>query len=175
MPNVCSVDSVPSGGENDSQPLPIGGHLHHFYSQWEASTTDAWTLQTIRMGLTLEFTSRPPSRFIQCLLPSNLSKQALMEAEIQHLLQIQAIEPVPPEHQGTSFYSIFFLLPKSSGGHRGILYLKQLNQFVTYHKFRMESLHSHQHSPPTVPCPVSLPSDRRDQRSGFALAKSSSL
>lgn len=65
-----------------------------------------------------------------------------MEAEIPHLFSIKAIEPVPVSQEGTGFYSTVFLVPKSSGGHRGILNLKYLNQFVLYCRFKMQSLRS---------------------------------
>lgn len=39
-----------------------------------------------------------------------------MEAEIQHLLDIKAIEQVPAEQRGCGYYSILFLVLKSSGG-----------------------------------------------------------
>lgn len=65
-----------------------------------------------------------------------------MEAEILHLLSIRAIEPVPPEHQGSGFYSILFLVQKKSEGYRAILDLKRLNIHIRYRHFKMHSLHS---------------------------------
>lgn len=65
-----------------------------------------------------------------------------MEAEIQHLLDIRAIEQVPVDQRGCGFYSILFLVPKSSGGQRAILNLKDLNLHVKYQKFKMQSLQS---------------------------------
>lgn len=55
-----------------------------------------------------------------------------MDAKVQHLLDIKAIEPVPVGQEQTGFYSILFLVPKSSGGCREILNLKQLNKFILY-------------------------------------------
>lgn len=102
---------------SDSQPaFPIGGRLQHFYHQWESSTTDAWVLQMVKLGLTLEFHSSPLNRFIQCPVSRLPTKRGLMEAEIQHLLDTRAIEAVPKDQEGTDFYSILFLMPKSSGG-----------------------------------------------------------
>lgn len=65
-----------------------------------------------------------------------------MSAEITHLLDIKAIERVPRDQHGTGFYSVLFLVPKSSGGCRGILNLKQLNLMVLYCRFKMHSLRS---------------------------------
>lgn len=92
---------------SDSQrAFPVGGRLQHFYHQWESSTTDAWVLQTVKLGLTQP--SSPPNRFIQCPVSCLPAKRGLMEAEIQHLLDTRPIEPVPKDQEGTSFYSIFF-------------------------------------------------------------------
>lgn len=68
------------------------------------------------------------------------SKRALMEAELCHLLAIQAVEPVPPEHRGSGFYSIIFLVQKKSGGCRAILVLKCLNVHIRYRLFKSSVL-----------------------------------
>lgn len=65
-----------------------------------------------------------------------------MEAEIQHLLAIQAIEPVHLQHQGFGFYLILFLVQKKSGGCRAILDLKNLNVHIKYKRFKMQTLHT---------------------------------
>lgn len=65
-----------------------------------------------------------------------------MDLEIQHLLEIEAIELVPEDQIWTRFYSILFLVTKSSGSWKGILNLKQLNLHVLYHRFKMHSLKS---------------------------------
>lgn len=59
------------------------------------------------------------------------------EAEVQHLLDINAIEPVPTGQEGRGFYSILFLVQKSLGSWRGILDLKQLNTYIVYRCFKM--------------------------------------
>lgn len=71
----------------------------------------------------------------------NIGKRNLMEAEVQHLLDINAIEPVPTGQEGRGFYSILFLVQKSSGGRRGILDLKQYT-YIVYRRFKIQSLQS---------------------------------
>lgn len=66
-----------------------------------------------------------------------------MDAEIQHLLDICTIEPVPVEQRGTGFYSLLFLVAKRSGAWRGILDLKALNKYIKYRQFKMHSLRSY--------------------------------
>lgn len=77
--------------------------------------TNAWILRTIHFGLTLEFHSSPPTRYIQCPVPFHPVKKHLMDFEIQYHLDIEAIEPVPKNQEWAGFYSILFLVPKSSG------------------------------------------------------------
>lgn len=96
---------------------------------------------TTSLGLSIEFIGCPPSRFLRCLIPTSPDLD-LLTTEISHLLTIRAIESVPPSQHRTGFYSVLFLVPKSSGGWRGILNLKHLNLSVLYHRFKMHSLRS---------------------------------
>lgn len=155
IPDASSPPSIPfeevlqdlSAGGSDSLPeIPIGGRLQHFHHIWESSSVETWILQTARDGLTLEFVSYPPNRFVQCALPYLLDKYRLMQLEISHLLEIQAIEQTgrddSGEQEGTGFYSILFLVPKSSGGWHGVLKLRHLNLYISYRRFKMSSLWS---------------------------------
>lgn len=63
-----------------------------------------------------------------------------MEHAIQNLLDIRAIEPVPPGQWRRGFYSILFAVPKRSGGWRAILDLKVLNKHLIYRRLKMYSL-----------------------------------
>lgn len=76
---------------------PIGGRLSLFANQWEATTTDTWVLNMVRLGLTLEFLSMPPKFIIRCPISRDRTKRGLMQAAAQHLLDIQAIQPVPED------------------------------------------------------------------------------
>lgn len=107
-----------------------------FSHQWELTMIDAWILQTVWLGLTLEFSSTPQTFH-----------------SMSHVIQPREAAPdvcgnptssAHPHYRASShqtswtgFYSIFFLVPKSSGGWRGILDLKELNKHITYHKFKM--------------------------------------
>ena len=44
-------------------------------------------------------------------------------------------------HQTGEFISNLFLVGKKDGGHRPVINLKHLNQFVPYQHFKMEGLH----------------------------------
>lgn len=75
----------------------------------------AWVRRTVTSGLTIEFIGCPPNRHVHCPLLS-LEKDQLLRREILHLLQIRVIEPVLLDQQGMGFYSVLFLVPKTSGG-----------------------------------------------------------
>ncbi|XP_013923000.1 PREDICTED: uncharacterized protein LOC106549784, partial [Thamnophis sirtalis] len=96
-------------------------------------------LNTVHHSLTLKFLSFPPRTFVHCPIPTSTHKRQLMQVEIGHLLEM-AIEKVPRGQEGKEFYSILFLVPKSSGGVRAILDLKKLNIHLVNKRFKMQSL-----------------------------------
>ena len=61
-------------------------------------------------------------------------------AQVSKLLFKNIIETT--DHDPHEVISSIFIRPKKDGGHRLILNLKGLNQFVTYHHFKMETLQS---------------------------------
>ncbi|XP_032068578.1 uncharacterized protein LOC116505453 [Thamnophis elegans] len=71
---------------------------------------------------------------------ASLNARELMSQEIHRLLEINAVEQVPPNQEGREFYSILFLVPKNSGGWKAILDLKNLNHHIAYRRFKMQSL-----------------------------------
>lgn len=82
--------AISSVGKSDS----IGGCLSLFIDQWMQTITDNWVLNTVRLGLSLEFLFIPLNHFVQCPVSHNNIKCGLVEA-ICHFFETQAIEPVP--------------------------------------------------------------------------------
>ena len=81
------------------------------------------------------------TQFISVLQPRILSQKdtQLMNTEIHKLLQKEVISVTdPPQSQG-------FLVPKKDGSQRPVINLYQLNQFVTWEYFKMESIHLVKH------------------------------
>ena len=61
-----------------------------------------------------------------------------LNMEIDKMKQKGAICTADESHPG--FYSQLFVVPKKDGGHRSIINLKKLNQFVKPQHFKMESI-----------------------------------
>lgn len=59
-----------------------------------------------------------------------------MTLAIQNLIELGAVRQCEPQED--QFVSKIFLAPKSNGGHRFILNLKELNKFVAHSHFKME-------------------------------------
>ena len=107
-------------------------------SSWQKITSDKEILTSVR-GATIEFdtrpfnTTRPQSTF-------SVEECATIDNEVAKLLSKNIIETT--DHDSYEVISPIFIRPKKDGGHRLILNLKGLNQFVTYHHFKMETLQS---------------------------------
>ena len=68
----------------------------------------------------------------------NKIEEAAMDQEIRSMLTKGAIrEAIPKSDQ---FLSNVFVTPKGEGLYRPIINLKDLNQYVPYHHFKMEGL-----------------------------------
>ena len=100
---------------------------------WQKITSDKDILTSIR-GATTEFetrlfnTTRPQSIF-------SVEESAIIDNEVAKLLSKNIVETT--DHDSYEVISPMFIIrPKKDGGHRLILNLKGLNQFVTYHHFK---------------------------------------
>ena len=117
--------------------LPLAGRIAHFIRNWEAVTQDAWVLNAVRARVQ----SRPGIN----TLPMPPSKGtdiweglATLDAEIDKMEQKDAI--CTADRASPGFYSQLFVVPKKDGGHRPIINLKKLNQFVRSQHFKMKSI-----------------------------------
>jgi hypothetical protein len=128
---------------SETQTLPVGGRLHHYWRVWEALGAKDSVVKTLRDGLKWEFWEKPVLRSVpwkaQCWMSKR--KRELMYPVIQKLLEKGAIEEVT-KVDSPGFYSILFLRPKTSGEMRPILDLKILNKLIVNKTFRMESARS---------------------------------
>ena len=68
------------------------------------------------------------------------NEEKIIENEIRKLLDMGVIIKV--NHQPDEFLSPIFIIPKKDGEYRMILNLKQLNQNIEYHHFKMDTFES---------------------------------
>ena len=116
---------------------PVGARLQHFLPNWQAMTDDPWILKTIR-GYSLELTSTPRQHHPTPPIALNQEKSAALTAEIDKLLQKEAIRPV--KASPGEFLSPIFLVPKADGSWRPVINLRDLNSHITQHHFKMEGI-----------------------------------
>ena len=125
-------------GHHPRPDLPVGGRLGMFVNQWRTVTSDAWVLETLEKGYSLEFAAEVPSQG-DLLQVRNTFSTPLWE-EVKSLVEKGALEVVPNSQRGLGFYAHAFLRPKKSGGRRLILNLKPLNRWLIHKHFKMDHL-----------------------------------
>ena len=112
-------------------------------TNWKQITSDPWVLEEIQ-GYKIKFWKQPTQT---CpLVPFHLSQKEveLMDTKIRKLLEKGVIAVVDLSHS-QEFLSRVFLVPKKDGSQRSVINLTQLNQFVIWEHFKMESIHLVEH------------------------------
>ena len=115
------------------------GQIKHHLRQWQNITSDQYILQIVA-GDIIEFDGTPPTSSVY---PNNhISNDSIasVKTEIDYLLAKRVL--VPCEHEINEFISPIFTVPKPDNQVRLILNLKSLNAYVTYHHFKMDSIHT---------------------------------
>ncbi|XP_032403374.1 uncharacterized protein LOC116709131 [Xiphophorus hellerii] len=128
-----------AGGPADDALGPAVGYFSPGQlSFWAAHTPDLWVLSTLSRGYRLQFRRRPPipGRVRMTAICDPVKAQALNQ-EICTLLAKGAIVPVDPLLDPGGFYSMYFLVPKKTGGLRPVLDLRGLNVYLKVMPFHM--------------------------------------
>ena len=74
------------------------------------------------------------------LLVLTRGEAASLEVEMQQMLANGVISLVKAELE-EGFVSSMFLVSKKDGGHRPIINLKRLKEFISHNNFKMEGIH----------------------------------
>ena len=130
--------------KEDVLSQPPSGKVMWFQRNWKAITSDQWVLNCVQ-GYEIEWVARPSHICTPRELVFPKAEAGCFSAEIESLLQKEAISPIcPPFDETTSdhgFVSQLFAVPKKEGGIRPVVNPKALNSHVQQVPFKMEGIH----------------------------------
>ena len=116
----------------------VAGQIKYCFSRWELLTNDIEILTTVR-GLPIALKKEiSPSKFVQHKFSSK--ENFFVESEINDLLRKRAISSCV--HENGEVISPIFVRPKPDNKFRLILNLKNLNKYIEYIHFKMDTLSS---------------------------------
>ena len=119
---------------------PLSRTPENCISNWVVISKHPSVLETVQ-GCHLDLVSTPHQLSYPLTVPLNKENMALIDLEIQLMLEKEAIHVVPPGELQQGFVSSIFLVPKKGGGQRPVMNLRPLNQFIPYEHFKMEGIH----------------------------------
>lgn len=112
-----------------------------FISEWEKLTSDDSILDIVKhCHLEFENDCVPSQTSLPHQIKFNNKECLYVKNEIDKLLKMEVIMEIDLEN--VEFVSTIFLRPKRNGEFRMILNLKELNQFIKYHHFKMDTFES---------------------------------
>ena len=126
LPKTLTVRVFPEGA----------GNIANCLRAWKQLTTDEVLLKIVT-GYELEFDQTPSQSKIPHKTHLDEEEFQIINTEINKLLHKGVI--VKTNHSEGEFISDIFCRPKKDGSHRLILNLKNLNDCVEYHHFKMET------------------------------------
>ena len=118
----------------------VAGRLSLFKTNWDKICNDRWVLDAIQ-GYQIEWLTRPWQRHQPVCPHFSKEETESLQTEVDKMVSKGAITPVETGMEN-GFISSIFLVPKKDGGHRPIINLKRLNEFVIHHHFKMEGIHN---------------------------------
>ena len=111
-----------------------------FFHVWEGLTSDGEILQLVK-GVKLEFVDDAELPAFQTAQPRlNHKERKIIHSEIQKLAGKKILSVSPCEARTDQILSPIFTRPKKDGSHSMILNLKNLNQDIECHHFKMDTL-----------------------------------
>ena len=141
---VCAKQTLVDDNDNTlhalfhNQPNFKAGQIVNALSEWGNITSDPTILEFVK-GVRIEFTPgfSPEQENVRSSVFNHV-QQAIVAKEIETLLNKGVIKPSC--HEPGEFISPTFLRPKPDGTYRMILNLRAFNEFVQYHRFKMDTL-----------------------------------
>lgn len=114
--------------------------MKHFVENWRNITSDDNVLDLVQHCHIEFMKGENPVKHRGSISYFSPEEDIIIDKEIQKLVSMEVLKEV--EHHPDEFISPIFIIPKKNGEYRMILNLKQLNQYVEYHHFKMESFES---------------------------------
>ena len=152
-------------GDKTCPPI-VAGRIQHFLGKWKQLTNNPSILNAVR-GYKIDFLLTPVQFTIPRPINFSAQESANVNAQISKFLEKGII--VQSSHEEGEFISNIFLRPKKDGSFRMILNLKDLNTFVRFHHFKMDSIHTC--SQLMRPCCYMASIDLRDAYYSVPIAK----
>lgn len=112
--------------------------MQYCIAEWERLTLDQEVLDYVQ-HCHVEFISDPSQFSVPGRKNFSLQQQTVIRSEKDNLLQLGVS---PSSHEIGECLSPVFVIPKGDGSHRLIFNLKNCNQSVLYHHFKMDTLSS---------------------------------
>ena len=138
-PDSVDLPEVSSNNFGIEPALKPAGRPKFFLPEWRELTSGSQILKTVE-GFNVEFVDYPPTQVLPPKeIPFNPEETCIVDSELEKLSKKGVI--VKSQHC-QELISAIFLRKKKTGGYRVILNLKNLNQYISNHHFKMESLTS---------------------------------
>lgn len=119
-----------------SEPF-VAGRLKNFAFEWKKLTNDPVILDIVEHCHVKFINDIPPRQNKFSQHDFNAQETQIIDNEIEKLKQMKVL--VPAEWDEHQFLSPIFLRPKKNNEYRMILNLKNLNEYVPYHHFKMDT------------------------------------
>ena len=118
----------------------IAGRLKQFFPQWKLITSDHFILDSVS-HYKIEFVAGfPQQKVVPREICFSIQEQNIIQNEIDKLLTKRVIKETT--RCTGEYISSIFIHSKKDGTYRLILNLKNLNDQVEYHHFKMDTLQS---------------------------------
>ena len=114
--------------------------MKHYIENWRKITSDPVILDIVQ-HCHIEFSPGCDPERSFCFRQNFAANESeIIDNEIKKLLELKVLEEV--EHTKGEYLSPIFIVPKKDGEYRMILNLKELNENIVYHHFKMETFES---------------------------------
>ena len=115
------------------------GQIKEKYQEWAELTSDKEIL-TMVSGYKLQFHEMPTQKQAPHIIKFNDEECEIINSEIDKLLQKEVVTLC--DRESGDYISTVFIRPKKDNTFRMILNLKKFNEHLTYHHFKMDTIHT---------------------------------